>query len=163
MAHLFATRCFGFSVMGPRTVWWGWCAWDAFAIPSLVPDAAEVPARDHVPGLRRPARVDGDEPGAASRRPGRALPHPGRPDLAGRGARLRNQRIYCSGQCVEHRLARTGNHRGYAMSLETLWRLSALWYDGRLDTPYTRRDPTAAAEYLRGVGLHGSFWGLPGA
>jgi hypothetical protein len=49
------------------------------------------------------------------------------------------------------------------MSLETLWRLSAHWYQGRLGAPYTRRDPAAAAEYFRSVGLHGSSGGLPAA
>src|SRR4051812_34395392 len=29
-------------VMGPDTLWWGGCAWDAFAIPNLVPGAPEV-------------------------------------------------------------------------------------------------------------------------
>jgi hypothetical protein len=46
------------------------------------------------------------------------------------------------------------------MSLEMLWRLAEHWYDGRLDTPYVRREPTAAADYFRAVGLRGSFWGL---
>ena len=38
LAHPFATRSFAFSVMGEHTLWWGGCAWDAFAIPNLVPD-----------------------------------------------------------------------------------------------------------------------------
>ena len=49
------------------------------------------------------------------------------------------------------------------MSLETLWRLSAHWHEGRPGAPYTRREPDAAAEYSRSVGLYGSFWGLPAA
>ena len=36
----------------------------------------------------------------------------------------------------------------------------ALWYDGRLDRGYVRRDPPAAAAYFRSVGLAGPFWGL---
>lgn len=35
MAHPFATTPLGFSVMGHDTLWWGGCAWDAFAIPHL--------------------------------------------------------------------------------------------------------------------------------
>src|SRR5690348_15493810 len=38
MAHPFASVPLGFSVMGRRTLWWGGCAWDSFAIPHLVPD-----------------------------------------------------------------------------------------------------------------------------
>ena len=53
MAHPFATRSFGFSVMGPRTLWWGGCAWDAFAIPHLVPMPPRSSSRRHV---RRAAR-----------------------------------------------------------------------------------------------------------
>jgi hypothetical protein len=44
-----------------------------------------------------------------------------------------------------------------SLDLGTLWRLAAHWYDGRLERGYTRREP---AEYLRGVGLSGPFWGL---
>src|SRR6478672_9501267 len=36
MAHPFASIPLGFSVMGERTLWWGGCAWDSFAIPHLV-------------------------------------------------------------------------------------------------------------------------------
>ena len=48
----------------------------------------------------------------------------------------------------------------YVMDLGTLWRLAAHWYDGRLERGYVRREPSAAAAYLRGVGLAGPFWGL---
>ena len=71
-----------------------------------------------------------------------------------------NQLIFCSEVCVDTWLSSTGNDRGYVMSLETLWQLAAQWYEGRLDTPYVRREPTAAADYFRSVGLHGPFWGL---
>ena len=163
MAHPFATRCFGFSVMGPRTLWWGGCAWDAFAIPNLVPDSPEVLVATTCPACAAPhAWTVTNQGPPAGGQVAHLLTPVDRiwPDAA---HACENQRIYCCEQCVEHWLARTGSHRGYVMSLETLWRLSAHWYDGRLDTPYTRRDPTAAAEYFRGVGLHGSFWGLPGA
>ena len=56
-------------------------------------------------------------------------------------------------------LARTGNERGYVMDLPTLWRLAAHWYEGRLDTPYRRREPAEAKEYFASVGLTGPFWG----
>jgi hypothetical protein len=45
------------------------------------------------------------------------------------------------------------------MDVETLWRLAAGWYQGRLERGYVRRDPVAAAEYLRSVGLVDPFWG----
>ena len=34
------------------------------------------------------------------------------------------------------------------------------WYAGRLERGYVRREPSAAADYLRSVGLSGTFWGL---
>lgn len=71
-----------------------------------------------------------------------------------------HQRIFCSTTCVEAWLRLTGSTGGYEMDLPTLWRLAAHWYDGRLERRYVRRDPAAAADYLRGVGLFGPFWGL---
>jgi hypothetical protein len=57
-------------------------------------------------------------------------------------------------------LDRTGQSRGYVMDLPTLWRLASGWYAGRLERGYVRREPSAAADYLRSVGLSGAFWGL---
>jgi hypothetical protein len=71
-----------------------------------------------------------------------------------------NQRIFCSRACVAEWLGTAGYAEGYVMDLETLWRLAAHWYDGRLSRGYARREPAAAHEYLRSVGLSGSFWGL---
>ena len=42
MAHPFSAVPLGFSVMGDRTLWWGGCAWDSFALPHLLPGRAEV-------------------------------------------------------------------------------------------------------------------------
>jgi len=61
---------------------------------------------------------------------------------------------------VDRWLTDSGNEQGYVMDLATLWRLAEHWYEGRLDTPYTRRDPQTAAAYFRSVGLDGPFWGL---
>ncbi len=52
-----ATRSFGFSVMGPDTLWWGGCAWDAFAIPNLVPDSPSVLVATTCPACKPSARV----------------------------------------------------------------------------------------------------------
>ena len=48
MAHPFSTVPLGFSVMGARTLWWGGCAWDSFALPLLAWGACAV---------RRPLRA----------------------------------------------------------------------------------------------------------
>jgi hypothetical protein len=71
-----------------------------------------------------------------------------------------HQRIFCSETCVDAWLAASGRERGYVMDLATLWRLASGWYEGRLSPGYARREPSAAADYLRGAGLSGPFWGL---
>jgi hypothetical protein len=163
LAHPFATRDFGFSVMGRRTLWWGGCAWDAFAIPHLVPDEPEAlvattcpacgtahawtvttaaaPAGDQVAHFLTPMMHVWDDVVHA----------------------CENQRIFCNADCVETWLERTGNARGAVFDLPTLWRLASGWYAGRLDPGYRRREPKEAAEYFASVGLVGEFWGTPKA
>jgi Alkylmercury lyase len=161
MAHPFATRTFGFSVMGPRTLWWGGCAWDAFAIPNLVPDSPEVLVATTCPacGTAHAWTVTNAGPPVGDQVAHFLTPADRIwPDAA---HACENQLIFCSPDCVEDWLTRTGHTRGYVMDLATLWRLAAGWYAGRLETPYHRREPTAAADYFRSVGLHGPFWGLP--
>lgn len=160
LAHPFASRSFRFSVMGPDTLWWGGCAWDAFAIPNLVPGARSVLVATTCPACDTPHAwiVDNIRPPT-----GDQVAHflvPAAEIWPDADHACQNQQIFCSGACVDDWLAHTGNNRGYVMSLTTLWNLAAHWYDGRLDTPYTRRDPTQAADYFRSVGLSGPFWGL---
>lgn len=160
MAHPFATRSFGFSVMGPHTLWWGGCAWDSFAIPNLVTDSPEVLVATSCPacGSAHSWTVTNERPPS-----GDQVAHfltPVARVWADVTHACENQRIFCSSDCVDDWLTRTGNDRGYTMSLETLWHLAAHWYDGRLGSPYIRREPTAAADYFRSVGLSGAFWGL---
>ena len=57
-------------------------------------------------------------------------------------------------------MTKTGNTQGYVMDLETLWNLASGWYQGRLERGYVRREPSAAKDYFRKVGLSGTFWGL---
>lgn len=160
MAHPFSAVNLGFSVAGPRTLWWGGCAWDAFALPHLVPDAPEVLVATRCPGC--------DAPHAWS--VGRDAPPPGAQvaHFLVPVARMwsdvvhtcGHQRLFCRRACVEAWLARTGHPEGCVLDLATLWRLARHWYDGRLERGYTRREPARAAEYFREVGLRGPFWGL---
>lgn len=161
MAHPFSAVPLGFSVMGRDTLWWGGCAWDSFALPHLLPDQSPVLVATTCPACEAPHawRVDDREPP-----PGDEVAH-----FLVPAARMwddvvttcRNQRIFCGEDCVADWSARTGGSRGYAMDLPTLWRLASGWYAGRLERGYVRREPSAAADYLRGVGLAGAFWGLP--
>jgi hypothetical protein len=160
MAHPFSAVPLGFSVMGTRTLWWGGCAWDSFALPHLLPDEGEVLVATRCPACGCPHAWN-----VGSRRPpeGEQVAH-----FLVPAARMwddvvhtcRHQRLFCSEDCVDQWLRATGSARGYVLDLGTLWRLAAHWYDGRLNRGYARREPGEAKEYLRGVGLSGSFWGL---
>jgi hypothetical protein len=160
MAHPFTAIPLGFSVMGRRTLWWGGCAWDAFAVPHLVPGEDEVLVATRCPGC-----------GAAHAWPvGRDAP-----PVGGQVAHFLvpvarmwddvvhtcgHQRLFCDEACVDRWLSESGNDRGYVMDLATLWRFARGWYAGRLDRGYRRRDPVSSAAYFREVGLDGPFWGL---
>ncbi|WP_270352832.1 organomercurial lyase [Microbacterium testaceum] len=161
LAHPFASRSFRFSVMGPDTLWWGGCAWDAFAIPHLVPDAHSVLVATTCPacGSAHAWTVTNEQPPVGEQVAHFLVPAADIwPDAV---HACENQQIFCDEGCVDAWLRRTGNTRGDVLSLTTLWNLAAHWYDGRLDSPYERRDPTRAAAYFRQVGLRGPFWGLP--
>ena len=133
MAHPFAAIPLGFSVMGSSTLWWGGCAWDAFAIPHLLtsePDvlvATRCPACDtaHAWVVDRNRPPDGDQVAhflVPSSRMWDNVVHT-----------CAHQRLFCNDACVDTWLTRTGNERGYVMDLATLWRLARGWYDGRLE------------------------------
>jgi hypothetical protein len=161
MAHPFATVPLGFSVMGRRTLWWGGCAWDSFAIPHLVPDDPGVLVATTCPNCSAPHAfvVGRDIPPAGAQVAHFLIPTSRIWDDVVHSCA--HQRIFCDEVCVNGWLTRTGNPRGYVMDLSTLWRLAQGWYAGRLDRGYQRREPIAASEYFRSVGLGGPFWGLP--
>lgn len=160
MAHPFATIPLGFAVMGHETLWWGGCAWDAFALPSVVPDDPEVLVSTTCPacGAAHAWVVGRDGPPFGEQMAHFLVPTQHIWDDVVHTCS--NQRIFCSDECIDQWLVATGNSRGYVMDLPTLWRLAHHWYDGRLERGYTRRDPQTAAAYFRDVGLHGEFWGL---
>jgi hypothetical protein len=161
MAHPFTAVPLGFSVMGRDTLWWGGCAWDSFAMPHLLPNEGPMVVATTCPacGGAHAWRVDNAQPPAGEQVAHFLVPT----------ARMwddvvftcGNQRIFCSPDCVDDWLGQLGEQPGYIMDLATLWRLASGWYAGRLDRGYARREPTAAVEYFRGVGLTGAFWGLP--
>ena len=160
MAHPFAAIPLGFAVMGQSTIWWGGCAWDSFALPHLLPAESPVLVATRCPACAAPLawNVGTDAPPE-----GQQVAHflvPAAHIWDDVVHTCGHQRLFCSPACVEVWLSATGNPRGYVMDLPTLWRLAQGWYAGRLDRGYVRRDPSQAAEYFRGVGLSGPFWGL---
>ena len=159
LAHPFATAPFGFAVMGERTMWWGGCAWDSFAVPHLVVAEPEVLVSTRCPGCDRPLAwvVGRDAPPPGDEVAHFLVPVPHIWDDVVHTCA--HQRLFCDERCVDDWLARTGAEPGYLLDLATLWRLARHWYDGRLEHGYTRRDPSTAAAYFRQVGLSGPFWG----
>jgi len=160
MAHPFTSLNLGFSVMGRDRLWWGGCAWDSFAIPNLVADEPRVLVATACPGCDRPLAWYVSNTGPPT---GEEVAHFLVPmshvwdDVV---QTCSNQRLFCTEGCVDSWLTATGRSKGYVMDLSTLWRLAQDWYTGRLESPYVRRDPEAAKEYFRSVGLRGSFWGI---
>ena len=160
MAHPFSSVPLGFSVMGRRTLWWGGCAWDSFALPHLLPDEPDVLVATRCPGCDAALAwvVGRDAPPAGGEVAHFLIPAARIWDDVVRSCG--NQRLFCGEPCVAAWLDRTGNERGYVMDLATLWRLARGWYAGRLDRGYRRREPSEAQDYFRSVGLSGPFWGL---
>ncbi|KAI1721078.1 alkylmercury lyase domain-containing protein [Ditylenchus destructor] len=160
MAHPFATVNLGFSVMGKKTLWFGGCAWDSFALPHLLNESdPSVLVATTCPSCAKAHAwtVNNKEPPA-----GEQIAHfmvPVNHTWDDVVHTCSNQRVFCNQQCVTHWLNRTGNSFGYCMNLTTLWNLAKNWYSGRLGTPYKRREPSQAAEYFKSVGLKGPFWG----
>jgi hypothetical protein len=159
MAHPFSAVPLGFSVMGPRNLWWGGCSWDSFALAHLLDDEPDVLVATRCPGCDRPGAwvVDRDGPPE-----GDWLAHflvPAAHMWDDVVHTCRNQRLFCSEGCIGAWLSRHDHHRGYVMDLDTLWRLAGRWYEGRFTRGYVRREPGEAAAFLRSVGLVGPFWG----
>lgn len=160
MAHPFSSVPLGFSVMGRDTLWWGGCAWDSFALPHLLPAEPDVLVATRCPGCDTPLAwvVGRDAPPAGDEVAHFLTPAAHMWDDVVHTCG--HQRLFCNDSCVTAWLGRTGNQRGYAMDLTTLWDLARDWYTGRLDHGYQRREPAQAKDYFRSVGLDGPFWGL---
>ncbi len=161
MAHPFASIDLHFSVKGRATLWWGGCAWDSFAIPNLVPAEPSVLVATTCPGCGRAHAwtVTSSGPPAGDQLAHFLVPvsHIWDDVIHTCG----HQRIFCGEECIAGWLRETGNERGSVFDLATLWKLASHWYDGRLDSPYVRREPVAAIAYFADAGLTGPFWGQP--
>lgn len=158
LAHPFASTNFGFSVMGERTLYWGGCAWDAFAIPHLVDAEPSALVATQCPGCGRPHAwvVDRSAPPAGDQ----VVHFPTEAAHVWDDVVLTcsRQRIFCDRGCVERWSASAGVPVGSVFDLATLWRLASRWYEGRLDSPYERRDPATAVAFFAEVGLPHEFY-----
>lgn len=158
MAHPFSSVPLGFAVMGEKTLWWGGCSWDSFALPNLL--LQEVVVSTTCPNCLSAFawRVDPHTPPT-----GDQVAHflvPVKQMWTDVIHTCENQRIFCDEECLDSWLSQSKNKKGYVMNLDTLWRLASNWYEGRMTLDYRRREPETAAKYFRDAGLSGSFWGL---
>lgn len=158
LAHPFASANFGFSVMGERTLYWGGCAWDAFAIPHLVDDEPAALVATQCPACGTPHAWVVDRTGPP---PGDQVVH--FPTDAAHVwddvvLTCSRQRIFCDPSCVERWSESRGVPVGSVFDLATLWRLASRWYEGRLGSPYERRDPATAVAFFVEVGLPRGFY-----
>lgn len=182
LAHPFSGVNLGFSVMGAENVFWGGCAWDAFALPHLLPWEAPCLVATRCPACRAPIAVDvtneypplagpAAAPIPADREAPTTAPTPAPGPVAHFATPMKDawtdvvktcsmQNLFCSPHCVEVWCRREGRRAGYTMDIDTLWRLARGWYAGRLKHGYKRREPAQAKEYFRQAGLRGPFWGL---
>ena len=158
MAHPFSSVPLGFAVMGEKTLWWGGCSWDSFALPNLL--SQEVVVSTTCPNCFSAFawRVDPRTPPT-----GDQLAHflvPVKQMWTDVVHTCGNQRIFCNERCLDSWLVQSQLEKGYVMNLATLWSLASRWYEGRMGLDYRRREPETAAQYFREAGLSGSFWGL---
>ena len=158
MAHPFSSIPLGFSVMGSNTLWWGGCAWDSFALPNLLSTEVVIATTCQNCSKAHSWRVVPDTPPQ-----GQQIAHfliPTNKMWDDVVYTCGNQRFFCNESCLNLWLEATRNDYGYSMDLQTLWKLSQSWYEGRLNYQYERREPSAALDYFKGVGLTGEFWGI---
>jgi hypothetical protein len=158
MAHPFSSIPLGFSVMGSSTLWWGGCAWDSFALPNLLSTEVVVATTCLNCSQSHSWRVDPNNPPQGQQIAHFLIPTSRMWDDVIHTCG--NQRIFCDEICLKKWLESSGNDHGYSMDLMTLWNLSRTWYEGRLNYEYERREPSAALDYFKSVGLRGEFWGM---
>ena len=158
MAHPFSSIPLGFSVMGSSTLWWGGCAWDSFALPNLLSTEVVVATTCLNCSQSHSWRVDPNTPPQGQQIAHFLIPTSRMWDDVIHTCG--NQRIFCDEICLKKWLESSGNDSGYSMDLKTLWNLSRTWYEGRLNYEYERREPSAALDYFKSVGLTGEFWGI---
>ena len=119
LAHPFGGRSFAFSVMSEDTLWWGGCAWDAFAIPNLLhrgPMLIATPCPGC--GTAHAWNVDGGRPPDGDQVAHFLVPMAHVWDDVVHACS--NQRIFCSRACVSSWLDAQGLEEGSVFPLETL-------------------------------------------
>ncbi|XP_037030497.1 uncharacterized protein LOC119070331 [Bradysia coprophila] len=158
MAHPWAAKNLGFVVASSQQKWWGGCAWDSFAIPSLINEKCLVAT--HCPSCGHTIAMDVD-PDRPPQNANDVVAHflvPVRDMWNDVVYSCSNQLLFCNRMHVEEWLQRTGNTFGTVLDLPTLWTLATQWYAGRLTPEYRRRTADEAAAFFESIGLRGDFW-----
>ena len=158
MAHPFSSVNLGFSVMGEKTLWWGGCSWDSFALPHLLKQEMLVATACPYCAVAFAWNVNTN-----SAPTGNQVAHflvPTKYMWDDVVYTCSNQRIFCNEECIDAWISEKGKAKGYLMDIPTLWRFAARWYEGRMELNYERKEPSAAQEYFKEIGLTGEFWGI---
>lgn len=132
MAHPWAAKNLGFVVATTQQKWWGGCAWDSFAIPSLVNETCLIAT--HCPSCGRTIAMDvePDRPPTVDNDWVAHFVVPVRQMWNDVVYSCSNQLLFCNRTHVEEWLQTTGNTFGTILDLTTLWTLATNWYAGRL-------------------------------
>lgn len=158
MAHPWSTKNLGFIVSSSKHEWWGGCAWDSFAIPSLIDEKCHVSTKCPSCGSEIDIDVEPDQPPDVGSEIVAHFLIPVTEMWNDVVYSCSNQLLFCSREHVNGWLKETGNTFGTILDLKTLWTLATGWYKGRLSADYRRRDANEAAEFFRSICLTGDFW-----
>lgn len=158
MAHPWAAKNLGFVVASSKQKWWGGCAWDSFAIPSLINETCLVVTRCPACGHTLSIDVEPDRPPNETNDWVAHFLVPVTEMWNDVVYSCSNQLIFCNREHVDQWLQKTGNTLGTILDMFTLWTLATEWYKGRLTPEYRRRTANEAAEFFANIGLKGDFW-----
>lgn len=158
MAHPWATKNLGFVVASSQQKWWGGCAWDSFAIPSLINETCLVSTHCPACGQAMAIDVNPDRPPDNTSDWVAHFLVPVTEMWNDVVYSCSNQLLFCDRSHVELWLQKSGNAFGTVLDLPTLWTLATEWYKGRLTPEYRRRTADEAAEFFDSIGLKGKFW-----
>jgi hypothetical protein len=159
MAMPFSNVQTPFTVISGGRAYYANCAWDAFGIAALLPQAARI------------FTTCADCGGAVERKISngaladtRGVVHfalPPRRWWDDIGFTCATILLFGAEEHVDRWCEKRGVARGALVSLEQTWALARIWNENRLDPEWRRLSPAEASDAFARAGLTGEFWRLP--